>query len=245
MWAAAVIRLRLVPTIRQHMRRGWRTSCACARSRQHRTGCARNIRRTTPAITKCRAGCATSGFRSASTCGLPPMTEAVPSRTDSRLGDGCVTELAVDRVPAVESVRLIDVIWLDRTSRRVAAAFEFEHSTSIHSGHRSDARSRARLAARRRQHAVPRRIRRATCRRGTSASSAGIRAAGRGGIRYLPYGALAQAPSNDGTLRQRVETGAGRFAATVIGLRGKRNSTRLEHDDRHACQSHGRAGQIP
>ena len=39
-----------------------------------------------------------------------------------------------DGVAAAESVRLIDVIWLDRQARRVAAAFEVEHSTSIHSG---------------------------------------------------------------------------------------------------------------
>ena len=51
-----------------------------------------------------------------------------------RLGDGCVATLMADGVPAPESVRLIDVIWLDRTTRRVAAAFEVEHSTSIHSG---------------------------------------------------------------------------------------------------------------
>lgn len=51
-----------------------------------------------------------------------------------QLGDGCLTALLADGVPAAESVRLIDVIWLDRTSRRVAAAFEVEHSTSIHSG---------------------------------------------------------------------------------------------------------------
>jgi type II restriction enzyme len=37
-------------------------------------------------------------------------------------------------VPAADSVRLIDVIWLDRQTRRYAAAFEVEHSTSIHSG---------------------------------------------------------------------------------------------------------------
>ena len=51
-----------------------------------------------------------------------------------QLGDGCVTELVANGVTAAESVRLIDVIWLDRNSRRVAAAFEVEHSTSIHSG---------------------------------------------------------------------------------------------------------------
>jgi type II restriction enzyme len=50
------------------------------------------------------------------------------------LGDGCVTALVSDGVPAADSVRLIDVIWLDRQTRRYAAAFEVEHSTSIHSG---------------------------------------------------------------------------------------------------------------
>ena len=54
-----------------------------------------------------------------------------------KLGDGCLTTLTVDGVPAAESVRLIDVIWLERElqdrSRRVAAAFEVEHSTSIFS----------------------------------------------------------------------------------------------------------------
>ena len=52
-----------------------------------------------------------------------------------RLGDGCRDELP----PAVaadgaESVRLIDVIWLERSTDRVAAAFEVEHTTSIYSG---------------------------------------------------------------------------------------------------------------
>ncbi len=51
-----------------------------------------------------------------------------------RLGDGCVTTLLADGVQATESVRLIDVIWLERESGRFAAAFEVEHSTSIHSG---------------------------------------------------------------------------------------------------------------
>lgn len=53
---------------------------------------------------------------------------------EGRLGDGCVTTLLADGVQATESVRLIDVIWLEKESRRFAAAFEVEHSTSIHSG---------------------------------------------------------------------------------------------------------------
>ena len=51
-----------------------------------------------------------------------------------QLGDGCLATLAADGVKAAESVRLIDVIWMERESRRFAAAFEVEHSTSIHSG---------------------------------------------------------------------------------------------------------------
>ncbi len=53
---------------------------------------------------------------------------------DGQLGDGCLTTLATDGLPAAESVRLIDVIWLEREGGRFAAAFEVEHSTSIHSG---------------------------------------------------------------------------------------------------------------
>lgn len=51
-----------------------------------------------------------------------------------RLGDGCVDELPVAPGHDPESVRLIDVVWLDALSRRVVAAFEVEHSTSIYSG---------------------------------------------------------------------------------------------------------------
>lgn len=51
------------------------------------------------------------------------------SYSGGHLGDGCVTALLANGVAAAESVRLIDVIWLDRTNRRVAAAFEVEHST--------------------------------------------------------------------------------------------------------------------
>lgn len=50
-----------------------------------------------------------------------------------RLGDGCREELPAS-VAGAESVRLIDVIWLERQVDRVAAAFEVEHTTSIYSG---------------------------------------------------------------------------------------------------------------
>jgi type II restriction enzyme len=53
---------------------------------------------------------------------------------DGRLGDGCLERLPAELDGAVESVRLIDVVWLEAGGERVAAAFEVEHSTSIYSG---------------------------------------------------------------------------------------------------------------
>lgn len=53
-----------------------------------------------------------------------------------RLGDGCLDELP-SRLAAsegAEAVRLIDVLWLERGTANVAAAFEVEHTTSIYSG---------------------------------------------------------------------------------------------------------------
>ena len=52
------------------------------------------------------------------------------------LGDGCLTSLpsSITAAPGADSVRLIDVLWLDRQTLTVAAAFEVEHSTSIYSG---------------------------------------------------------------------------------------------------------------
>jgi type II restriction enzyme len=53
-----------------------------------------------------------------------------------RLGDGCRSELPTlfATSAAADTVRLIDVIWLDPASGRAEAAFEVEHSTSIYSG---------------------------------------------------------------------------------------------------------------
>jgi type II restriction enzyme len=55
---------------------------------------------------------------------------------DGRLSDGCLSELpqAVGSVDGVDSIRLIDVLWLVAGTEQVAAAFEVEHSTSIYSG---------------------------------------------------------------------------------------------------------------
>ena len=36
--------------------------------------------------------------------------------------------------PGIDAVRLIDVLWFDRDSREVVAAFEVENTTSIYSG---------------------------------------------------------------------------------------------------------------
>lgn len=54
----------------------------------------------------------------------------------SQLGDGCLSELpaSLRTHSGAEAVRLIDVLWLDRETLRVAAAFEVEHTTSIYSG---------------------------------------------------------------------------------------------------------------
>ena len=53
-----------------------------------------------------------------------------------RLGDGCLPALPgeIDSAPGADAVRLIDVLWLERGSNRVAGAFEVEHTTSIYSG---------------------------------------------------------------------------------------------------------------
>ena len=53
-----------------------------------------------------------------------------------RVADGCRAELpaAFASSSAAETIRLIDILWLDRTSGRAEAAFEVEHTTSIYSG---------------------------------------------------------------------------------------------------------------
>jgi type II restriction enzyme len=50
------------------------------------------------------------------------------------LGDGCLAALPPAVSGAAEAVRLIDVLWLERGTGRVAAGFEVEHTTSIYSG---------------------------------------------------------------------------------------------------------------
>lgn len=52
------------------------------------------------------------------------------------LSKGCLEKLPDDiaQSPAVDAIRLIDVLWLDSAQTRVMAAFEVEHTTSIYSG---------------------------------------------------------------------------------------------------------------
>ncbi len=52
------------------------------------------------------------------------------------LGQGCLERLppAIATAAGADSIRLIDVLWLEKGEQRVAAAFEVEHSTSIYSG---------------------------------------------------------------------------------------------------------------
>jgi type II restriction enzyme len=53
-----------------------------------------------------------------------------------RLGDGCLGDLPPQLAssPAADTIRLIDVMWIERRNSSVAAAFEVEHTTSIYSG---------------------------------------------------------------------------------------------------------------
>lgn len=51
-----------------------------------------------------------------------------------QLGDGCISDFTPSAGNGAETVRLIDVVWLERNSDQVHAAFEVEHSTSIYSG---------------------------------------------------------------------------------------------------------------
>jgi len=55
---------------------------------------------------------------------------------DGRLAEGCLHALPASLVSlqAADAIRLIDVLWIDKDSKRVAAAFEVEHTTSIYSG---------------------------------------------------------------------------------------------------------------
>jgi type II restriction enzyme len=54
----------------------------------------------------------------------------------AELGTGCLQSLPAPlaAAPGADAVRLIDVLWFERDTARVTAAFEVEHTTSIYSG---------------------------------------------------------------------------------------------------------------
>lgn len=58
------------------------------------------------------------------------------SYAGGRLADGCCDGLPVPlaNLAAADSIRLIDMLWLDAATQQVVAAFEVEHTTSIYSG---------------------------------------------------------------------------------------------------------------
>lgn len=108
------------------------------------------------------------------------------------LGDGCIPQLPQTVAAGLDSIRLIDVVWLERGSGQVAAAFEVEHSTSIYSGIvrmldlalGSPLGSTSRLflvAPDNRREEVAQQLRRPAFSRVSEL-----------GIRYLPYGQLTQ-----------------------------------------------------
>ena len=52
-----------------------------------------------------------------------------------RLGDRCLESFPVQSARlAADAVRLIDILWFDRTSGEIVAAYEVEHTSSIYSG---------------------------------------------------------------------------------------------------------------
>lgn len=58
---------------------------------------------------------------------MAPATPSSGSRSEA-------LPAAIGSAPGAEAVRLIDVLWLERATGNVAAAFEVEHTTSIYSG---------------------------------------------------------------------------------------------------------------
>src|SRR3989344_8871478 len=50
------------------------------------------------------------------------------------LGDGFLAQLPASVDRGLESIRLIDVVWIDSQTSQGVAAFEVEHTTSIYSG---------------------------------------------------------------------------------------------------------------
>ena len=67
----------------------------------------------------------------------PAKSSRARSSAQIRLRERAVLEPVAPRLAdatGADAIRLIDVLWFERGGERVAAAFEVEHSTSIHSG---------------------------------------------------------------------------------------------------------------
>jgi type II restriction enzyme len=95
-----------------------------------------------------------------------------------------------DALARIDTVPLIDVLWLEPSAGRVAAAFEVEHTTSIHSGimrmvdlalSGAEVRGLFLVAPDDREDDVRRQLARPAMR-----AVSGLR------VRYLPYGELAR-----------------------------------------------------
>jgi type II restriction enzyme len=81
-------------------------------------------------------GLAFSGLDPSQRPWSPPWRRATRGRLSRRVA-ACLHA-------AGETVRLIDALWIERETQSVAAAFEVEHSTSVYSWGRADARPCAR-----------------------------------------------------------------------------------------------------
>lgn len=51
-----------------------------------------------------------------------------------QLSDGCLDKLPFEGMSDIDSLKLIDILWISKTTGHVVAAFEVEHTTSIYSG---------------------------------------------------------------------------------------------------------------
>jgi len=58
------------------------------------------------------------------------------SYQDGKLGDKCLEELKLESSDLlnIDAIHLIDILWLEKETYKIIAAFEVEHSTSIYSG---------------------------------------------------------------------------------------------------------------
>ncbi|OYZ23556.1 MAG: type II restriction endonuclease [Bdellovibrio sp. 28-41-41] len=53
-----------------------------------------------------------------------------------KLSDGCLEDIVIETSEDIntDAIKLIDILWIDSANKKIVAAFEVEHSTSIYSG---------------------------------------------------------------------------------------------------------------